>query len=102
MMQRDIKKELEKAIKLSGRKPVDAKGGAPVEGWPFKPGTQADLAALIGESQQNINYWLNHAVRGVPASVAIKIERATGVSRYGLAKDAELIWGPLPVKGAVA
>lgn len=82
MLQRKLKKSLQKAIK--------------------KAGTQTDLALLIGESQQSISYWLKHSVGGVSAGAAVKIEAATGVSRYDLVKDAELIWGPAPKKAAAA
>lgn len=68
-----------------------------------KAGNQSLLAAMCeGVSQQNINYWLNNSANGVPPAVAIQIEAATGVSRYGLVKNAEMIWGRDPNKASAA
>lgn len=42
-------------------------------------GSQAELAALLGCSQQNISSWLRRGY--VPPKQALAIEQATGISR---------------------
>lgn len=42
-------------------------------------GSQAELAALLGCSQQNISSWLRRGY--VPPKQAVAIEQATGISR---------------------
>lgn len=40
-------------------------------------GSQSALAELIGTTQSQVWYWLNEAVKGVPAEVCPKIEDVT-------------------------
>lgn len=50
-----------------------------------KAGGQTALAKLVGRSQGAVSQWVRE--RKVPAEMAVKIERATGVPRYELRPD---------------
>lgn len=49
-------------------------------------GSQAELARLVGVSSTAVWKWVNIA-RRVPAEFALRVERATGISRNWLRPD---------------
>lgn len=55
-------------------------------------GSQSRLANVIGTKQQNISLWRKNGGTA-PAEYVLKIERATGVSRYDLRPD---VYGTAP------
>lgn len=57
-------------------------------------GGQKALAALIGTTQSQVWYWLRRAKNGLPAEFALRVEKATGISRHALRPD---LWA-LPSK----
>lgn len=49
-------------------------------------GGQSELARRLGKKQSHVWNWL-HRDKKVPADMALKIEKATGVSRHDLRPD---------------
>lgn len=47
-------------------------------------GGQSELARRTGLRQQQISYWLNKSVKGLPDYAVIAIEKATGVPKEQL------------------